>query len=273
MQQQTRTLTLRLIRAGRGAAQDLTRATGQVAQSLSGIPALQTQQRSALFRLAVLTGRPPAEYDRDLEACARPPLLTVPLPVGDGASLLRRRPDIREAERQLAAATARIGVATAEFYPSISLGASLGSTGLLADFLAPATRGFGFGPLISWTFPNRSTARARIAVASAGATAALARFDAVVLSALRETETALTTYSHDLQQEAALSAARDQARLARDQADRLYRAGRESFLPVLDAERTLAGAEAAVAASEAQISSDQIAVFLALGGGWDSAQS
>ena len=270
LQQEARTLTVRLIRAGRGSVQDLTRATGQVAQSQSGVPALQTQQRSALFRLAVLTGRPPAEYRQDLETCTQPPRLTTPLPAGDGAALLRRRPDIRQAERQLAAATARIGVATADLYPTISLGGSLGSIGLVSDFLAPATRSFGIGPLISWTFPNRSAARARIAAASAVSGAALARFDGVVLTALREAETALTTYSHDLQQEAALSAARDQAALALSQTERLYRAGRESFLPVLDAERTLATAEAAVASSEAQLSGDQIAVFLALGGGLEA---
>lgn len=269
LQQQARALTLRLIGAGRGSAQDLTRAQAQVEQSRSGLPALETLQRSALYRLAVLTGRPPAEYRRDLEACAAPPRLSSSLPVGDGAALLRRRPDVRQAERQLAAATARIGVATADLYPAVSIGASVGSTGLVQDFLAPATRSFGVGPLLSWTFPNRRAARARIAAASAVAAAALARFDGVVLTALRETETALTAYAHDMQQNGALAAARAQAELARAQAERLYRAGRDSFLPVLDAERTLASADAALATSQAQLSADQIGIFLALGGGWE----
>src|ERR1700738_4836330 len=108
-----------------------------------------------------------------------------PLPVGDGAALLRRRPDIREAERKLAAATARIGVATGALYPSVSLGASAGLTGVVADLGSPAPQRWRFGPLISWTFPAHG-ARQRVQEAEATTQAELARFDGVVLNALRE---------------------------------------------------------------------------------------
>jgi outer membrane protein TolC len=110
------------------------------------------------------------------------------IPVGDGAALLRRRPDVRQAERQLAGATARIGVATAELYPNISLGASAGSVGIMNQFGDANTWKFSLGPLISWNLPATSSARVHIAQAEASTAGALARFDSVVLNALRETE-------------------------------------------------------------------------------------
>ena len=112
----------RLQRAGRGTALDVTRARGQLQQLQANLPPFQAQQRTALYRLAALTGRTPAQIPASLLQCATAPRLTQTIPVGDGAALLRRRPDIRQAERSLAAATARIGVATADLYPKISLG-------------------------------------------------------------------------------------------------------------------------------------------------------
>jgi multidrug efflux system outer membrane protein len=197
-----------------------------------------------------------------------PPTLKQPIPVGDGAALLKRRPDVRQAERTLAGATARIGVATAALYPNVTLGLGAGSTGLLADIgQAPANR-WGLSSLITWTIPGEGE-RARIRQTEAGADAALARFDGVVLTALRETETSLDAYAHDLDRNAALKAAREQAVLAESQAQRLYRAGRSPYLAGLDAQRTLAGAEAALASSDSQVAADQVNLFLALGGGWE----
>lgn len=268
---QTRSLdvTRRLVKAGRGTAVDITRSQALLDQSRASLPTFQSRRRAALFKLATLTGKPPAEYPKAVEACAHPPTLEQVLPVGDGAALLKRRPDVRQAERTLAGATARIGVATAALYPNITLGAGAGSTGLLADIgLAPANR-WGLTSLITWTLPGEGE-RARIRQAEAGADAALARFDGVVLNALRETETSLDAYSHDLQRQAALKAATEQAQLAESQAQRLYRAGRSPYLAGLDAQRTLAGAEAALAASEAQVAVDQVNLFLALGGGWEA---
>jgi outer membrane protein TolC len=253
--------------AGRAAALDLTRSQALVEQSRASLPQLEAERRAALFRLAALTGRPAADIPAEAERCATPPRLTRPLPVGDGAALLRRRPDVRQAERQLAAATARIGVATADLYPTISLGGSVGSIGLVQHFLAPATNAFGIGPSLTWS-PNQSAARARIRGASAAADQALARFDGVVLTSLRETETALDTYAKALERDAILRAQRDQAQQALDQTRTLYQAGKLGFLPVLDAQRQLAAAESALAASETQLSANQVAIFLALGGGW-----
>jgi outer membrane protein TolC len=199
--------------------------------------------------------------------------VTAPIPVGDGKALLRRRPDIRQAERTLAGATARIGVATAELYPSINLGLSAGSIGLIPGIGDANTWHYGLGPLISWNLPATSSAHVHIAQAEAGTAASLARFDSVVLNALRETESALTVYARELDRNAALKASRDQSALASTQADKLYRFGRADFLTKLDADRVLASADSAVAASDAQLATDQVAVFLALGGGWESAHA
>jgi NodT family efflux transporter outer membrane factor (OMF) lipoprotein len=270
LQARNLSVTQRLAAAGRGSALDVTRARALVNQTRAAAPPLIARRQAALFRLALLTGKPPAEFPKEVAACAVPPRLSRPLPVGDGAALLRRRPDVRQAERTLAGATARIGVATAALYPSVSFGLGLGSTGLLADIGQPAANRWNVGSLISWTFPGGGE-RARIRQADAAADAALARFDGVVLNALRETETSLATYAQDLQRNGDLRAARDDAAVAQIQAQRLYQAGRSPYLSGLDAARTLATADAALAQSNGQLAADQVKLFLALGGGWEQA--
>ena len=183
------------------------------------------------------------------------------------SALLRRRPDVREAERELAAATARIGVATADLYPSVTLGVSAGSTGELTDFLTtPPT-----ATALDWAFtgkPTNPSTRAHIAAVGATARAALRDLDGVVLTALRDTESALARYTRDLQRDADLAAAQARAGEAQQEAQRLYDGGKIDFLSLLDAQRTLASADGVLAASHAQLATDQIAIFLALGGGW-----
>lgn len=272
IQERTFDLTRRLFEGGRATALDTSQAGALLEQSRAAIPTLEAQRQTALYRLSVLTGRPPAEFPAVVASCSTPPALARPIPIGNGASLLARRPDVRAAERELAAATARIGVATADLYPSISLGGSIGST---ASSLGNLVSGDGFrfslGPLISWSFPNTAVARARIAQAEAGADAALARFDGTWLSALEETESALTRYARELERVAALRRARANGQEAARIARLRYQAGRESFQIVLDAERTLAQTETALAQAEAQLSDNLISVFLALGGGWQQA--
>lgn len=269
LQKQFLDTTTQLTIAGRGTAMDIARASAQHENLRAAIPPLVAQQKLALYRLAVLTGELPNTLVDTVGQCSKPPQLSQPIPVGDGAALLRRRPDIREAERKMAAASAQIGVATADLYPSINLGLSGGMTSRFSSFGDNNTFRWGIGPLITWTLPNTGTARSRIKQAEAEHQAAFARFDATVLNALRETESALTTYARELDRNAALKAARDQSALANDQAQRLYRHGRIDFLSTLDAERTLAADESAYAASTAKLVDDQISVFLALGGGWE----
>lgn len=257
----------RLEAAGRGRSTDVLRAQSQADALRANLPKFRAERQSAIYRLAVLTGKAPTELPADTLTCTTEPRLRQPIPVGDGAALLRRRPDVRQAERQLASATARIGVATAALYPDIKLGLSGGFTGVLEDLGKAATGEWSLGPLISWQIPDNG-ARARIHGAEAGADGALAHFDGVVLNALKETETALTMYANDLERNAALRAARDEAHQAAQQNRRLYQAGKSPYLASLDADRTLASSDAALAASDTQVALDQVNLFMALGGGW-----
>jgi NodT family efflux transporter outer membrane factor (OMF) lipoprotein len=274
IQEQSFDLTRRLFEGGRATALESNQAGAQLDQVRATIPTLESAQQSALFRLAVLTGRPPAEFPREVAACSQPPALAEPIPVGDGATLLARRPDIRQAERNLAAATARVGVATADLYPSITLGGSIGTTALsTGDLFSDDSFRFSLGPLISWNFPNIAAARARIAQAEASADAAMATFEGTWLNALQETESALTAYARELDRQRALRRARDQGAEAARIARLRYQAGRENFQIVLDAERVLAQTDAALAQSQQQLSTNLITLFLALGGGWQDADA
>jgi NodT family efflux transporter outer membrane factor (OMF) lipoprotein len=269
IQERTLDLTRRLFEGGRGTALETNQAGALLDQNRAAIPTLESLRRTALFRLSVLTGRPPADFPPEAAACETPPALSRPIPVGDGGALLSRRPDIRAAERSLAAATARVGVATADLYPTISLGGSVGSPAASPGGLV-SSNGFRFslGGLISWTFPNVAVARARIAQAEASAEGALAAFDGTWLRALEETESALTRYAGELDRLTALRRARGQSAEAARIARLRFQAGREPFQVVLDAERVLAQTDAAVAQSEAVLSDNLVSLFLALGGGW-----
>jgi NodT family efflux transporter outer membrane factor (OMF) lipoprotein len=258
----------RLFQGGRAIAFDVSRAQTAVDQSAAAIPPLIAQRQSALYALAALMGRPVASYPRELQDCPAPPDLREPLPVGDGAALIRRRSDVRSAERSLAAATAAIGIETAQLYPQVSIGGALGLAGPFSTIGKGSNFGGNIGPLLSWTFPNLSVAHARIAEAGAAAEAAEARFDGAVLLALQQTETALNVYVREIDHSRELRQARDSAAKASGQATTLYRFGRTTTLDVLNAEANLATAEAAVAASDAALADDQVNVFLALGGGW-----
>ncbi|MGI4813566.1 MAG: efflux transporter outer membrane subunit [Janthinobacterium lividum] len=272
LQNQSTLLARRLRAAGRVNLSDVTRSQTQSDTLRADLPRFVADKQAALYRLAVLTGGFPGQVPDAVAQCQRTPTLTQTIPVGDGAALLKRRPDVREAERRLALATARIGVATAALYPTISLGASAGVTGVGRDLGRQETQRFGFGPLISWNIPANG-ARARIHEAQAGSVAALASFDGVVLKALAETDTRLGVYAGDLARTAALQAALQSAQQTAAQTHAFYQAGRVSSLVDLDAQRTLAGAEASLATSQAKVASDQVDLFLALGGGWQSAQS
>lgn len=269
LQQEAVTLSERLQQAGRVSVIDASRARSQLDSLRAALPPLHAQRQGALYRLATLTGRLPQDFPHDLAGCVTPPLLTSAIPVGDGTALLRRRPDVREAERQLAAATARIGYNMADRYPKISFGLSGSSASTAVDFGRSDSLAWSIGPLISWTLPNTGAVDARIEQASAGTRMALAKFDGTVLAALRETETTLNAYAMELDRRAALRASRDQAEAVADQSRRLYQNGKVDYLQSLDAERALASAEAALATSEASLADDQVQLFLALGGGWE----
>lgn len=269
--EQTLKVTTKRFEAGRGTRLDVARVASLSDQQRAALPPLRAERDGALFRLAVLTGRAPA--DLPPAAGARQTILRLEqaIPVGDGRSLIARRPDVREAERRLAAETARIGVATADLYPRISFGASVGATGpSLGDLFTGGPFRWLLGPLLNWSFPNQEANRARIAQAEASTAGALANFDGTVLRALQETETALSAYAHEIDRRAALTAARDQAGIAARIARAQLREGRTDSLAVLDAERSLAQTEADLALSDARIATTQVDLFRALGGGWQT---
>jgi NodT family efflux transporter outer membrane factor (OMF) lipoprotein len=273
-QRRTLDLTQKQFEAGRGTRRDIALATVLTEQLAALVPQLDAERRASLYALATLTGDTPTQADATAAQCRKPPIVKSVIPVGDGAALLKRRPDVARAEQVLAADTARIGVATAELYPSITL---LGSVGLGSTSLKTLTdsssRSFSLGPLISWTIPNIGAARSKIAQAKAQMQASLATFDGTVLTALQEIEQALARYAGAIAQQAALQ----RAEAASAQAARLTQArydyGADSFLDLLDAQRAQANARAALAQANGNLAEAQVSLFKALGGGWESADA
>lgn len=258
--------------AGRSDRLDVIRVTALRDQQAALIPSLTADRDSALFRLATLTGRTPQDLPATVRDQRVTPVLSQPIPVGDGRALLARRPDVRAAEQRLAADTARIGVATADLYPRITLGGSVGTTAIGGgDILGGGPFRWLLGPLINWAFPNQEANRARIAAARADADGSLATFDGTVLRALEETETALSVYAHALERRDTLKAARDAAERAATISLARQREGRIDFLTLLDAQRTLAGAESDLASADRAVAFAQVDLFRALGGGWQQA--
>jgi multidrug efflux system outer membrane protein len=193
------------------------------------------------------------------------------LAVDSPAALLQRRPDIRAAERALAAATARIGVAKADLFPRLTLSGFIGFVaGDAAELGESTSRAWSLSPVLSWAGFERGT-YAGVRVAEARAQAALAAYELAVLRALEETENAFVVYGTERQRLAAVveqaTASRRAAELARFQ----YREGALDFLRLLDAERTLLQAEDEVAAAEANLNASVVLIYKALGGGWEAA--
>ena len=270
LQARTLALTERRLAAGRGTRSEVDQARVLVEQARAQVPAFEAERRAALYALAVLTGDPPSAILETAAAkCRTVPIAREPLPVGDGQALLARRPDVRQAERVLAGDTARVGIATAALYPSISLlGGVSSAANRIGNLGNSAALGFSVGPLISWNFPLNGAARARVRQNEAVASGSLARFVGAVLGALKEAEQALARAGGAAEREAALrramTASTDAARISRIRFD----FGADSFLQLLDAERQRAAARAALAQAEADRADAQVSVFKALGGGW-----
>ena len=253
--------------AGSASELDVARAEGQLAEARAALAPYENARSASLFELAALLGRPPLQVPDAAARCGSPPEPHHTIPIGDGARLLKRRPDVAEAERRLAAATARIGVATADLYPRISLGGSVAQAG--GDGIGQK-QGliFGVGPMASVSFPNFGAARARVRQSKAHAEAALATFDGVVLTAMKETEQALSGYSTALSRQGDLRIARERAEQAFQLADHRYRAGSIAYIDVLVAQSELVRARLAVAEQDRVVASGLVTVFRALGGGW-----
>jgi multidrug efflux system outer membrane protein len=268
VQRDTYQLTVTLAEAGRGTDLDVARARAQLETTLATIPPLRAELAADKHQLALLTGQPPAALNALLEGSAPLPKLPAFLPVGDPGAMLRRRPDVAAAERGLAGATARIGVATADLFPTISFSAAPSLQALQpGDLGKKGAFGYSIGPSLSLPIFDLSV-YARLRAANANERGALASFEKVVLNALAETETALDTYAQDRQRRASLSAAAEASGRAADLASTRYQAGIENFLAVLDAEARKLAAEDQQAQSEIAVTEDLVTIYRALGGGW-----
>lgn len=270
-QRETLDLTMTMAREGMVSEVDTARARAQLTATEALLPTVISDEIVAFNRLARLTGTTPGQLGADLLQSEPLPAIPAFIPVGDAASLIRRRPDIREAERALAGLTAQIGVATADLFPTVSFGASIGLSadrpGNLANRGAP---NYAVGPGITWNLFNREAIRARLRQAEANVDAQLARYDGVVLKALEEVNSALIRHARERDRNAALlesvKASREAVELVRIR----YNAGAESFLGVLDAERTLLEAEQQLTTSNVQLAQGLIVVYRTLGGGWQN---
>jgi multidrug efflux system outer membrane protein len=265
-QQETLRLTEVRRDAGFGEEQDVASASARVAAIEASIPPIRSAIAQREHRIAVLIATRPGAPGVDLSP--RPyPSLAKALAIGEPDSLLRRRPDVRSAERRLAAATAREGVAAADLYPHISV---TGFLGLLAGrgnpFDVANTRAWAVTPALSWAAFDLGSARARLRGTEGATRESLAEFEQAVLRALEETENALVNYHEEQQRLVKLmDQARESTRAATIARVR-YREGVVDFLALLDAERTQLQAEDAVAQAEAGVFTGVIAVYKALGG-------
>jgi multidrug efflux system outer membrane protein len=272
LESQRETLSLTRVRLdlGRGSELDVSSAAARLAATEASIPPLTAEEASAVHRLAVLLGQQPGTLDDELAPRELAPRVTT-LAVGSPEELLRRRPDIRAAERELAAATARIGVAKADLFPRLTLSGLIGFIAGDASELGEATsRAWAVSPVLSWGGLEPGV-RSRIVAAEARAQGALATYDRTVLRALEETETAFVGYAQNRVRLAAVVDEAAQSRRAADLARVQYREGALDFLRLLDAERSVLQAEDAVATAETDLNTSVVTIYKALGGGWEAA--
>ena len=262
-------LTRTRLDAGRGNELDTSRAEAQWQTTLASIPTLQASIATTTYRLSVLTGRQPTALAERLSPAAAMPALPALNAIGTPEQLLRRRPDVRVAERRLAAATARIGVAMGDLFPKVTI---LGEVGYWAptfgDFGRSEARFFSVGPSISWAAFDLGRVRARIGSAEAQTDAALAAYEGAVLNALEDTEGTLITYGRSQSRRAALQVAAAASDKAADLARKRFEGGLIDFLEVLDAERTSLSAELLLSQSRTDAATSLVAVYKALGAGW-----
>jgi NodT family efflux transporter outer membrane factor (OMF) lipoprotein len=269
-QQQTLALTQDRFHAGVTTQLDVARAQAEVATTASGIPSLDAAMHQSAHRIAVLLGEQPMMLLEELIKVKPGPPLPAEVPIGVPADLLRRRPDIRRAERQLASATARVGVATAQLYPRFTL---LGTFGFDASKFAKISNWpsyyYSIGPGVTWPIFDAGRIRANIKVQNEAVNQYLSIYDQTVLNAMEDVEDALVDYSREQQRSQALGEAVAANRQAVQLASQQYQQGVVDFLTVLEAQRSLYGAQDSLARSEIQIASDLVSLYKALGGGWE----
>lgn len=249
---------------------DVVNADALVASTGSQIPVLESAERQMIYALSVLLGMEPGALMEELSAKAPIPAAPPVVPIGLPSDLLRRRPDIRRADAQLHAATARIGVATADLFPKFSLTGSVGLQGNKpAALFNWSNRYWSVGPSVSWPLFDAGRIRSNIEVQNALQEQALLAYRATILSAWQDVENALIAYAKEQEHRDALAQAVAANRQAVDLATQLYRQGQTDFLNVLSAQRSLYSSEDALVQSDRTVATNLIALYKALGGGWE----
>jgi len=271
IQQETYRLIQSRYQAGLDDELAVQQARSNLESTRSQIPTLHISLEEAMNRIAVLLGEQPGGLHEELENYKPVPVVPLEVAVGVPADTLRRRPDIRQAERELAAQTARIGVATAELYPKFTLSGSIGLEALSLDnLIAAGSRTFSIGPRITWPIFNAGSIRANIEVQSAIQEQTMIQYESTILSALEEVENALVAYGEEQIRRTSLEEAVDAAKQALELAQYKYQTGLIDFTTVLDAQRSLLAYEDQLVQSTGSITSNLVRLYKALGGGWIS---
>jgi multidrug efflux system outer membrane protein len=272
-QRETLDISLAKFKAGRATELDTARARAQLDATLALIPPVEAAIKHAIYRLGVLTGQQPTALESELSPSAPIPALPALVNIGNPAELLRRRPDIRSAESSLAAATARIGVETADLFPRVTF---IGNIGLQATQIERLFQGgaetYSFGPSITWAALDLGHVKAKIKAANARADAQLAEYEKTVLNALEETENALVDFGREQVRRDYLRTSDRSATQATALARQRYEGGIDDFLPVLDTQRAQLSIQAQLAQSETRTATSLVAIYKALGGGWEIQQ-
>jgi NodT family efflux transporter outer membrane factor (OMF) lipoprotein len=249
---------------------DLARADAQLQRASSEIPALEAACDEAVHGLSVLLGQPPGTLAEELRASGAIPVSTPPLPVGLPSDLLRQRPDIRQAERQLAAAASRKDAATADLYPRFSLLGNVGLASIAASDFFSRTSGFwAIGPSMIWPIFRHGQIVATIEVRDAQRQQALIGYRRAILNGLKDVENAIAKLTREEDRRSALAVAVGLNQRAVDLARSRYIGGMADFRDVLDAQLGLFRAQRELTLSETACALDRVALYKALGGGWD----
>jgi len=270
VQEEALELTRARFQGGIATELDVTRAAALLAGVQASVPPLETAERTAMYGLSVLIGQQPGELVAELSPSAAVPPAPPEIPIGLPSDLLRRRPDVRRAERQLAAETARIGVAKSDWFPKLSLTGDAGMESVsLGKWFEPGSRFWSIGPSLQWRALDFGRVRAEVQAQTAVQEAALATFQKAVLISLQEAENAVVAYAQEQNRHRALADQAADNRRSLDLAESLYAEGRVNFLDVLDVRRSLYAADDQLAASDQAVALDLIALYKALGGGWE----
>jgi NodT family efflux transporter outer membrane factor (OMF) lipoprotein len=273
IQAQTDALTLTKDRAKQGIGNDLDvqQAATVLAQTQAQVPTLESGVEMAIHRLGVLLGQQPGALSAELGAAAPIPATPPEVPVGLPSELLERRPDVRQAERNLAAATTNIGVATADLFPKFSLTGDAGFESVsTSDWFTPGSKFWSLGPTVQWRIFDLGRIRASIRVQDARQEQALAAYEQTVLTSFEDVENALVAYAKEQVRHRSLEQAVGSSQDALNLSNQLYANGLTNFINVLDAERSLYQTQDDLVQSDRAVTQNLIALYKALGGGWET---